>query len=120
MHIQQLPVSYYESALQKPRNPAIAWPHPGPKSLPQKPLQFPNQSGGESTWQMNHPYDLTPPEATVTKIIRPHQRGRVKFQGSWWSARCLEPETLYPGEIVWVVGTDNITLLVKPVNCHRL
>ncbi len=52
-------------------------------------------------------------KAIVEEEIRPQESGRVRFQSSWWPAKC-EPEiTLKPGEVVRVVGLDNITLIVE-------
>ncbi|MEG3839966.1 NfeD family protein [Microcoleus sp. herbarium14] len=53
-------------------------------------------------------------EAIVDEEIQPHCVGRVHFQASWWPARCEQEVTLVRGQIVYVVGTDNITLLVEP------
>lgn len=54
-------------------------------------------------------------EATVVKAIEPLKTGQIRFQGSWWSARCQQDITLQPGELVNVVGRQNITLLVEPI-----
>ena len=54
-------------------------------------------------------------QATVNMIIQPGNTGYVRFQGSWWPARCEQQITIIPGEVVDVVGHENITLLVKPV-----
>lgn len=54
-------------------------------------------------------------EATVAKTIAPYRTGQIRFQGSWWSARCQSDIVLQPGEQVNVVGRQNITLLVEPV-----
>ncbi|TAG55458.1 MAG: hypothetical protein EAZ28_22360 [Oscillatoriales cyanobacterium] len=43
-------------------------------------------------------------EAVVDESIYPNQTGRVRFQGSWWPARC---------DRVYVIGVDKITLLVS-------
>lgn len=53
-------------------------------------------------------------EAIVDKEIRPHRPGRVRFQGTFWPARCLNNVTLNPGEICYVVDIYNITLFVEP------
>jgi membrane protein implicated in regulation of membrane protease activity len=53
-------------------------------------------------------------EAIVDEEIRPHRKGRVHFQGTFWPARCLKNVTLTPGEICYVVNIDNITLFVEP------
>jgi membrane protein implicated in regulation of membrane protease activity len=53
--------------------------------------------------------------AVVATIIHPHRTGRIKFQGSWWFARCDHNITLHPGETVQVIGRQNITLLVEPI-----
>ncbi len=52
--------------------------------------------------------------AIVSDTIAPDQRGRVHFQGSWWPALCDQDITLAVGEVVQVIGRQNITLLVKP------
>lgn len=56
-------------------------------------------------------------QATVVKTIAPNQTGQVRFQNSWWSAR-LPPSSqsivIQPGELVDVIGRQNITLLVVP------
>ena len=51
--------------------------------------------------------------ATVDQIIQPGKPGRIRFRASYWPAECVQDATLLPGEIVHVVGRDNITLLVS-------
>ncbi|GAB4383548.1 MAG: hypothetical protein Kow00121_45620 [Elainellaceae cyanobacterium] len=53
-------------------------------------------------------------KAVVDEPISPYHAGRVRFQGSWWSARCSQNVTLDPGTVVYVVGNQGITLLVEP------
>ncbi|WP_293217602.1 hypothetical protein [Microcoleus sp. PH2017_29_MFU_D_A] len=37
------------------------------------------------------------------------------MKGSWWPARCDRQITLTPGDTVYVIGVDSITLLVSLV-----
>ncbi|MGB3691956.1 MAG: NfeD family protein [Spirulinaceae cyanobacterium] len=53
-------------------------------------------------------------EAKVSEAIQPSQEGRVKFQGSEWSAKSLTNVTLLPGRIVKVIGVQSNTLVVGP------
>lgn len=53
-------------------------------------------------------------EAIVQEAICPCRPGRVKYRGTFWSARCAEKITLAPGRIVRVIDIDEITLLVEP------
>ena len=52
-------------------------------------------------------------KAIVDEEIRPNESGRVRFQNSWWPAKCDLDLTFEPGEVVRVVGIDNITLIVE-------
>lgn len=52
------------------------------------------------------------------ELIAPNQTGRVKFEGSYWNAEFYEKNCrarVAPGNQVWVVGRQGITLLVIPV-----
>jgi membrane protein implicated in regulation of membrane protease activity len=52
-------------------------------------------------------------KAIVEEEIRPNQLGSVRFQSSWWPAKCVREITLQPGEVVRVVSLENITLVVE-------
>ncbi|MBD2028266.1 NfeD family protein [Leptolyngbya sp. FACHB-711] len=54
-------------------------------------------------------------EAVVIRAILPGQRGRIQIGSSFWFARCPQPILLMPEAVVQVMGRDNITLLVKPI-----
>lgn len=54
-------------------------------------------------------------EAFVVETIVPGRRGRVKYGGSFWPARCTQPISLLPKTLVRVKGRENITLLVEPI-----
>ena len=52
-------------------------------------------------------------KAIVDEEIRPNLCGRVRFQNSWWPAKCDRDMTFQPGDVVRVVGIENITLIVE-------
>ncbi|MEG4804447.1 NfeD family protein [Microcoleus sp. ARI1-B5] len=52
-------------------------------------------------------------KAVVEEEIRPGEFGRVRFQSTWWPAKCDRQITFKPGDVVRVVGLDNITLIVE-------
>ncbi|MBW4518405.1 MAG: NfeD family protein [Scytolyngbya sp. HA4215-MV1] len=59
-------------------------------------------------------------EAIVTRVIQPIQNGQIKFQGSWWTARCNRKITLVPGDVVRVIGRlSATTLIVEPIPLLR-
>lgn len=53
-------------------------------------------------------------KAVVTQTIKPGKVGQVRFQGSWWSARCTDDVILGLGEVVYVIQRHNNTLYVEP------
>lgn len=55
-------------------------------------------------------------EATVESPIYPDRAGRVQFEGTGWPARTAAPTALLPGTRVRVIGRQNITLIVEPLN----
>lgn len=52
-------------------------------------------------------------KAIVDEEIRPNESGRVRFQNSWWPAKCDREITFQPGDVVHVIGIENITLIVE-------
>lgn len=55
-------------------------------------------------------------EAIVTQTIQPGVAGQVKFQGSWWTARCELGVVIKPGQKVYVVARLSSTnLYVTPM-----
>jgi hypothetical protein len=54
-------------------------------------------------------------QGLVDRAIVPPFPGRVEYQGSTWPAISSENIPLHPGELVQIVGRDNLTLLVTPV-----
>ena len=52
----------------------------------------------------------------VTVVISPNKSGRVRWQGSFWRAQCLQNLSLVSGQAVYVVGIQNLTLLVEPIH----
>jgi len=53
-------------------------------------------------------------EAIVDEVIQPNRRGRVYYQGVWWSARCRQAITLEEGTVCLVVSIEINTLIVEP------
>ncbi len=70
------------------------------------------------------PYDSQPikilGEGIVSEEIPPYRQGRVKFQATWWNARCEENVRLIPGTVVHIVKKENITLFVVPAPFERI
>lgn len=54
--------------------------------------------------------------AEVVESICPHQRGRVRYLGSYWYARTEQDVCILPMTKVLVIGRENLTLLVKPLS----
>ncbi len=67
-------------------------------------------------YSSDNPYLLAiSKEAVVDEIIQPNELGRIRYRGSVWNAKCIQEITIYPEEVVYVVGNDNITLIVDTV-----
>lgn len=53
-------------------------------------------------------------EAIVDEVIRQGE-WRVRYGGTFWSARTTEPNVMFaPNDVVKVVGRQRITLLIQP------
>lgn len=52
----------------------------------------------------------------VSQQIHADEPGRIKYQHSYWNAIAWDGIPLLPGTRVRVVGVNNITLIVSPVN----
>lgn len=59
-------------------------------------------------------------EAIVDEAIRPYRKGRCRWKGSYWFARCELEITIAPDDVVEVVGIENITLLVRPIGDRQV
>lgn len=52
----------------------------------------------------------------IDQVVTPEQLFRIKFSGSYWSAKTINPYVLHPGDFVRVIGRQSITLLVEPIS----
>lgn len=52
-------------------------------------------------------------EAIVEEDILPSKAGRVKFRGTWWSARAENNGFIGKGQTVHVVDRISLTLIVQ-------
>lgn len=63
-------------------------------------------------------------QAVVVEAIEPGRTGRVRFQATSWSARCISGASLQPGQIVYVISRYNIMLSVEatpaPIDCNTM
>jgi len=60
-----------------------------------------------------------PAQGVVDKLIAYSQAGRVKYQGTYWSAQLYHPErctSISAGELVNIIAIRGITLLVAPAH----
>ncbi|NJO74268.1 MAG: hypothetical protein HC833_11225 [Leptolyngbyaceae cyanobacterium RM1_406_9] len=53
-------------------------------------------------------------EAVVGEVVQQGKIWRVKYEGTWWTARSVQPLILNPGDVVYVVGRQRITLIIQP------
>lgn len=53
--------------------------------------------------------------AIVEKAIYSRQRGRVRYQGTYWYARVDQDICILPNTHVFVIGQEGLTLVVKPL-----
>ena len=59
---------------------------------------------------LGEPYN----EGIVDEEVRPGL-WRVKFQGSFWSAKAAKPRVaIVPNDVVTIVGRQSLTLLIQP------
>lgn len=84
-------------------------------------LQRNMPAGGEWIGYSSHPLlslltRAKEQEAIVVAALSLEQKGRIRFHGSLWLARCTQHQLLQPGDRVKVVGFSNITLWVEPLN----
>lgn len=58
-------------------------------------------------------FDAQLAEATIDKVVSQGEKWRVKYQATTWSARCVRAGVnLSPDDTVYVVGRQNLTLLI--------
>lgn len=63
-------------------------------------------------WFLNDDPDLHR-RAIVMEPITPNQPGRIKYQGTWWTAISQEGSAIPPQTVVMVVGRVGLTLVVR-------
>jgi membrane protein implicated in regulation of membrane protease activity len=69
--------------------------------------------GSASEAEMEDAAEVVGQRVQVVQAITPQAAGRVEFHGSKWRAESTE--SLPAGATVVIVGRDNLTLLVKPL-----
>ena len=55
-------------------------------------------------------------EIQIDQAVPPHQRTRIKYQGTTWEANNVGSEDIKEGDRVVIVGVDGIVLLLRKVN----
>jgi membrane protein implicated in regulation of membrane protease activity len=52
---------------------------------------------------------------TIDKVVRQGYEWRVRFNGTYWTARSSHPVKLQPGDQVRIMGRQGTMLLIEPV-----
>ena len=55
-------------------------------------------------------------EIQTDQAISPHQRARIRYQGTSWEATNVGSEAVKAGDRIMIVGMDGNSLLVRKVN----
>lgn len=53
-------------------------------------------------------------ESVVSEVIQQGKDWWIRYQGSYWKARCENSVILNPGDEVYVIGRHNTLLLITP------
>ncbi|MEM9448261.1 MAG: hypothetical protein AAGA75_06980 [Cyanobacteria bacterium P01_E01_bin.6] len=55
-------------------------------------------------------------EAKICRVLSKGLEWQVQFQGSFWKARAIQPNTDFsPSDRAYVVGRQNLTLLIQKI-----
>ena len=65
---------------------------------------------------MKNKLNLWQGKAQIIKEIEPKSMWRVKFNGSEWYAKVMQPINFEIGENVEVIGTKQISLIIQPIS----
>lgn len=64
---------------------------------------------------MNNELIAADQQATVCRVLHEGWEWQVQFQGSYWTARSVDTVTTFcPNDRVYVVGRQNLLLLIQP------
>ena len=80
------------------------------------PRSSPSTNPVDSDRPQNSLFHVAPPDIAIVDVtIQPDIGGRVRYQGSFWSAKSFQNKGILEGQYVKVLDRDNLTLVVKEI-----